>query len=342
MAMSYLESFQNTFNVRYESWLDQQFDALAQIELPDFFPVFSDHVRTLLRGGKRSRAYLIAVLANDMTASSDEVFGVCCAVELFHSFILIHDDINDSALVRRGVPTLHTFIAGYYDGDTKKGIDQAIIIGDLLHAWVTELLADMTPQVRQLFRQMVESTVMGQMIDISIRGNLRASLDQIREKDMRKTAYYSFVYPMRLGAVLAGHVDEGVHELLLRLGQQLGLAYQMQDDLLDFRSTKSGKIPMGDIQEGQMTQMVYHFLQHADEQQQSFFLAHFGQECDADVRQQLHQAFEATGTLSWAEQESAQIVESSLADQQALRELLNTEQLEYVTALIAKFNGRMV
>lgn len=165
---------------------------------------------------------------------------LACAWELFHAFLLAHDDIIDNGDYRRSQPSLHKRLAGLDAGSRAFGTHLAIIGGDLLFAASMSLLhglempADRYREVLRLFSRVAATTGFGQAIDV-VQGHVPP--DQVREDVLMneylwKTAAYTFEGPMVSGAVAAG-ADVGSQAALSRFAMALGQAYQLHNDLID-------------------------------------------------------------------------------------------------------------
>ncbi|HVM90401.1 MAG TPA: polyprenyl synthetase family protein, partial [Verrucomicrobiae bacterium] len=201
--------------------------------------------KLLLSGGKRVRPYL-AWLAYREAGGKKDVLEILAGLELFHAFALVHDDIMDRGMERHGVATTHRL---YGDG-------QAILLGDLLFNWAYELIAP-TP-ARDVFARMVDEVILGQMLDVDAVNRKKVSEQFLEEKMRLKTASYTFVRPMQFGVALAQgekRKAQRMMEFCERFGWPLGLAFQIQDDLLDLVGDAKtlGKRTMNDVSEGQKT-----------------------------------------------------------------------------------------
>lgn len=218
-----------------------------------------------LRGGKRTRAFLV-FLGYEIAKSEkrgipnsngipdqslpqrrrgvgdDKLLSAMLGIELFQSFALIHDDIIDEDSERRGGKTVHTYFKSQIiklndqkndqnDKQNHFGESLAILAGDLAFAWSMELIRKAeSKEVTRLFYQMAEETILGQTLDVLkvVRGE---EIDK-KKIDELKTAYYSVIRPLQLGALLGGGNEKLVSELKT-YGLTVGLAYQLADDYLD-------------------------------------------------------------------------------------------------------------
>ena len=211
-----------------------------------------------LRGGKRFRPALLFssyVLTKGDGTLSDGVWQFATAVELLHTFLLIHDDVADRSDTRRGGPALHLALA-----DGKLGTDLAVVMGDQLFARAIELmLASSLPNVSRVvsyYLAICRQTAAGQFLDLDAAAQplSRVTVFQTLKIAQLKTARYGFVAPLVAGAML-GNVLTARTEVWERVGRNLGLAYQLRDDLMGLfgESAVVGKPGDGDFYEGKRT-----------------------------------------------------------------------------------------
>ena len=222
----------------------------------------------LARGGKRIRPALLVMTA-EATGASPEAPGVLAAaasLEHFQSAALIHDDIADEAVERRGFPAVHI----------AEGVGVAINVGDLELVESFRGLVEapgVAPAIRErLFAelsQMMVRTVEGQALDLGWArdGRWDVSPEDYLRMATLKTAHYSVATPLAMGAVIAGAPEELV-EGLREAGIAAGLAFQIADDLLDLEGSAEtlGKRPLGDLTEGKRTLAVTGALAAFDEE----------------------------------------------------------------------------
>lgn len=224
------------------------------------------------RPGKRIRPVLTALSYEGYSAKKTPAKGLytaCCAIELLHDFMLIHDDIIDCADLRRGKPTIHKILAKTFPVKTKEklGNDLAIIAGDIVYALALEafLAIDEKPERKEAalkyFIRTAGVTALGEFIDI-LHGF--EPIDRVREKDTflnysLKTARYTFEAPLVMGALLAGAPKQDL-KTLEAIGLSIGQAFQIQDDIIGIFSTekKIGKSVLSDLAERKKTILTAH------------------------------------------------------------------------------------
>lgn len=181
-----------------------------------------------LRGGKRTRAFLVWVGSG--CRKGRDVMHAMMAVELFQTFALIHDDIIDGDATRRGGPTVHTTV----------GVPLAILAGDLALAWADELMKKGKRQTENgkredIYQKMKEEVILGQSLDVLVMEG-KPSADRATT-NRYKTAWYSVIRPLQIGASLAGASEKRLTSFV-PYGLAVGEAYQLRDDFLDGELTK--------------------------------------------------------------------------------------------------------
>ena len=196
---------------------------------------------TLAAGGKRVRPQL-AMIASQLFGGKDEdVLPAALALEVFHNFTLLHDDVMDKADVRRGRPTVHV----------KWNENTAILSGDQMLIEAYKLLsgvpADKLPKVLQLFNKMATEICEGQQYDVDFESQEHVTIDEYLKMIRLKTSVL-LANALQTGAYIAG-ADEQAQEALYQFGIHIGLAFQIQDDILDVWGNPEtfGKAVGGDI-----------------------------------------------------------------------------------------------
>jgi geranylgeranyl diphosphate synthase, type I len=263
-------SFLRTFNPFLRNVLIEFKDITTSGEAkkhPLYHSILGLH-KLLLAPGKRLRPYLAYQSAVIAGANPSHAMQLAGAVELYHDFALIHDDIVDSAATRRGVPTLHTIATAEHRkrglrGDARHfGESVAVLLGD-----VVATLADTELQracresgssiLGKVWDQMRAEVLAGQLLDVSFGA---ATTLPTRSELLRmlaiKSGRYTIARPIQMGLALAK--KEMKEEALLAFAEPLGLAFQLQDDLLStFGDTNLGKPLDADIREGKMTLLAW-------------------------------------------------------------------------------------
>lgn len=217
----------------------------------------------LASGGKRIRPTLALIAADMFGGKEEEVLPAALALEVFHNFTLLHDDVMDRALVRRGRPTVHV----KWDDNT------AILSGDqmLIEAYrlLSNVPADKLPQVLKWFNDMATGICEGQQYDVDFEQMSEVTIADYMKMIELKTSVL-LAYALKIGAYIAG-ADADQQEALYQYGMHVGLAFQIQDDLLDvYGDPKTfGKAIGGDICCNKKTFLLLAALEKADTQSQA-------------------------------------------------------------------------
>lgn len=271
------EKQQVSKRMTFEELLVSNIDPLNQLvasfiprgEHPDMNAYLYDPLAAYsANAGKRHRPFICLLACMACKGKVERAYSVAAALEHFHTAALIHDDIADEAFLRRGEPCLHRRI----------GLGLAINCGDLGLSLVNgtvikDPLLDSTTKLRLIEEliDMTQRTIEGQALDI---GWARTGRYDISEEDYlvmarHKTAYYSGALPLALGAIAANATEDTIRALR-SFGMDIGLAFQIQDDLLNLvgslESTK--KDFRVDITEGKRTLITIYALnqgQYRDE-----------------------------------------------------------------------------
>jgi len=192
-------------------------------------------------GGKRVRPVLVLMACNLFNDKIEEAVMPATGIEVFHNFTLVHDDIIDQASVRRNFPTVHS----------KWNVNQAILSGDVMAFIANDcFLQGPTHFMLKVFREFNKAAIevcTGQQLDIDYEQALLVSQEEYLRMIELKTAVL-IAASVKIGAIIGG-AGERDSEYLYEFGRNLGLAFQIQDDLLDIYGDVKlfGKIPGGDI-----------------------------------------------------------------------------------------------
>jgi len=231
--------------------------------------------------GKRLRPALVcwsfaAHRGADGVAAGEAVLGAATAVELVHASALVHDDIIDHSATRRGRPSTHAGLAalhgaGWSGTAQDYGRSTAILIGDVLLAAAPRFLLrcdvahDTLLRAHEAFVRLQVEVMAGQSLDVDAAARGTADRDQARTIAMLKSGRYSVSRPLELGALLAG-ADPAVAASMLRVGDPLGVAFQLGDDLLGVFGDPevTGKPSGADLIEGKQTLLVAETLARLD------------------------------------------------------------------------------
>jgi len=216
----------------------------------------------LLAGGKRLRP-LIGILVYEIMGGRDldGVMPIALSFEFIHTATLVHDDINDNAKLRRGVPTLHERFTPA----------EAIIAGDFMFVQGFSLAAPLDSSLVDVISRNCVNMVTAEFAQIDQRGNVDASYESQHSIIRGKTAGL-FAGCCQAAGHLAGASSEQM-DVLYSMGEEIGMAFQLVDDLLDLRGDKiTGKGVCMDLFEGKFTLPVLHAIEHLEGEDHAKFL----------------------------------------------------------------------
>ncbi|MBK7921998.1 MAG: polyprenyl synthetase family protein [Veillonella sp.] len=235
-----------------------QFDIIEQIgqdleqvevSLAASFETGAEDFNALIRplsaaGGKRLRAQLCILVALAGNSIQEERIKIAESVEMLHLATLIHDDVLDQAAIRRGESTIHTH----------KGNKIAILSGDYLFAKCFALVASLnSTEYLKVFTHIITCLVEGEFMQMEDVYRIDQGIDRYMTKTQKKTADF-MEGCMELGGMLGGWSPEHIVQLK-RYGHALGMAFQITDDIMDYResSDTTGKPSGNDLKEGLLT-----------------------------------------------------------------------------------------
>jgi geranylgeranyl diphosphate synthase type II len=225
---------------------------------------------TLEQGGKRLRPLLALISTQIFGGNPDKALPAATAIEIFHNFTLLHDDIIDQAPIRRGRDTVHK----------KWNINTAILSGDTMFAIAFGQLAksdpDKLPGLMEVFSKTAIEVCEGQQYDIDFEESDNVSIDGYINMIRLKTAVL-LAASLKIGALIAG-ADEDECEKIYLFGENLGIAFQLQDDLLDAFGNEGlfGKKTGGDIVANKKTFLYLKALESTDSEDRERLRALYG------------------------------------------------------------------
>ena len=240
--------------IEYKEIIDKELRLFS-----DKLPLLSiyDPIKYIIsNGGKRFRSSL-TLMASDLFSNQPLLaINEAIAIELFHNFTLIHDDIMDKAPIRRNLPAVHK----------KWDENIAILSGDLLYAIVNQLLSNspsQSPTLHQIFQQTAVEVCEGQSLDMEFEKLEIISISDYLKMIQLKTAVL-VACSLKMGALIGGASDKDA-QLLYDFGFNLGTSFQIHDDILDVFPNENnfGKQVGGDIIEKKKTILFIDFLRKA-------------------------------------------------------------------------------
>ena len=240
----------------------------------------NDPVKYILSiGGKRLRPVLALMSCNLFSDQIDEAILPATGIEVFHNFTLVHDDIMDHAPVRRNLPTVHN----------KWNLNQAVLSGDVMAFIANECFLQTPPRfllkVFRVFNRAAIEVCVGQQLDINFEKAAIISQEEYLRMIELKTAVL-LAASAKIGSIIGGAEDKD-SDMLYEFGRNLGLAFQIQDDLLDIYGDAKvfGKVMGGDIISNKKTFLLVKALEVASvEQTKQLHELFAGKESDPETK----------------------------------------------------------
>ncbi|MGM9802882.1 MAG: polyprenyl synthetase family protein [Muribaculaceae bacterium] len=212
---------------------------------------------TMDLGGKRLRPVLVLMACDAVGGDIENAIEPAVGLEMYHNFTLLHDDVMDKADIRRGKPTVHV----KWDDNT------AILSGDAMLTMATQLIAkaqpSVMPEVMQLFNRTAMEIYEGQQYDMDFETRGDVTVDEYINMIRLKTSVL-LGCACKMGALIGG-ADEATAQAFYEVGENLGVAFQLQDDMLDVWGDEAtfGKAIGGDIMNNKKTFLLINAMQRA-------------------------------------------------------------------------------
>jgi len=259
--------------------------------------------------GKRIRPALCLLTCEALGGHTDDALPFAAAVELLHNMLLLHDDIEDGDEVRRDQPTVWK----------RFGVPNAVNAGDYLlaraYAAVLATPVDAARKTRLMlaFTDAYERTVEGQALDINCRGDANWTLDDYMRMVVLKTGRY-LALGMVGGAIIAGAGD-AVVDAIYSMGETLGPAFQIRDDVIDLTEGKGRGGEIGcDIKEGKPSALYAHAMSHGSPEQRRALMDIMAKPREATTDDDVARAigiYEDMGAMAFAERKAEELIHES-------------------------------
>jgi geranylgeranyl diphosphate synthase type II len=299
----------------------------------------------LSRTGKGIRPALCLATCRAFGGNTDEARASATAIEMLHNAFLVHDDVEDESELRRGLPTMHA----------EHGVPIAVNAGDMLTALSVRILRDNLPllglpltwRVYDEFDHMMQESLEGQAMEL---GWVRDNRCDLSDQDylrmvLKKTCWYSFIHPCRIGALIA--TRDGVDlDRFNRFGYYLGTAFQIQDDLLNLTGDERryGKEIGGDLLEGKRTLMLIHLLRQLDARDAHRVSTYLGQPRASRSPGETRWIFDlmrSRGSLDHARKVARQLAGAALFEfTQAFRDVPESDEKTFLRQVISYMVSR--
>ncbi|MFY7898781.1 MAG: polyprenyl synthetase family protein [Chitinophagaceae bacterium] len=256
-------------------------------------------------GGKRVRP-VMCLMGNELFGDiHPDAYSVATAIELFHNFTLVHDDIMDAAPLRRGMETVHT----------KYNTNVALLCGDVMliraYDYINKIQSTHLHQVLSLFNKTAREVCEGQQLDMDFEQQTSVELSAYINMIRLKTSVL-LAASLQLGAILGG-ASEGNCNHIYQFGLNLGIAFQIQDDYLDAFGDpqKFGKDVGGDIRQNKKTFLLIHALEIANPSQKNR-IEQLIQNNPTDKVEQMLDIFKECNVDAWANELKEKYLQTAL------------------------------
>lgn len=318
-----LQRVRDRVNTALDRFLERKVRTALDMCLPPLIGVLRDFVE----GGERLRPLFLYCgwAATCDAPDADAAARVGAAIELFHSFVLIHTDVVEGAEVRRGKQTVHRTLAEHYNAPANWekakwfGLSTAILLGDLCLSWSDEVFGEAwldegrRREAIALLHIMRTELIAGQYLDLTTESH--EPLRDAWRLGRLKTARYSVELPLRIGAVLGG-ADRRILNVCRAYGRPVGEAFQLRDDLLRVfgDSEARGKPDLDDLCRGRRTVLMALAWKHATCAQRQLIVALHGKaDLNHGEAQRLRQVIVDTGAYDKVEHLISTRTERALA-----------------------------
>jgi geranylgeranyl diphosphate synthase type II len=241
----------------------------------------------------------------------DDAYQLSNAVELFHNFSLVHDDIMDEASLRRGKQTVHI----KYDNNT------ALLVGDVMlvraYEYLQKIQSAHLSKILQLFNTTAKEVCEGQQLDMDYSKMEKVDMEQYIHMITLKTSVL-LAASLEMGAVIGGASSSNCKHLY-EFGKNIGIAFQVQDDYLDAFGDAAlfGKEPGGDIKQNKKTFLLIHALEVANKDQK-LALEALLKSNENDKVEKVLEIFKACGVDTWAESIKAKYLKEAFEHLEAI------------------------
>ena len=317
------------FLKKYSKKIDDEIKNSLKTVDPDELQKSTQHL--IKAGGKKIRPSLVVLSSEAVGGTAKDAIKTAAAVELIHTFSLIHDDIMDKDDMRRGKPSVHILW----------GEPMAILAGDTLFSKAFEIVLESEingvsyERVVNALKTVVDSCIKiceGQASDMCFEGNFDVSEAEYMKMIYKKTGAL-IAASTRSGAIIGGGSPVQV-ETLTEYGRLMGLAFQIQDDYLDVISDEEnlGKPIGSDIIEGKMTLMVVHALSNASTADKNEIVSILKANEDTNVDRAI-EILEKYGSINYA----CDIARKNVEKAKNLLEILDESESKVALEMIADY-----
>lgn len=306
-----------------ETSLGEFFDAkLKDISNPFIADLVTKIKGFTLNGGKRVRPILVQMGHNLYSKDEEGIVLASASIEILQTYLLIHDDIIDQSDYRRGKPSFHKQVESVIlkrSPDAKRIAENlAIVAGDLAESYAHQAILESGVPTKQAYlaslelSSIIEKTGYGQLIDIESPFNENFNEESLMNLHLWKTAKYTVQGPLKMGAILSG-TERDITDLL-DYGDSLGIAFQLQDDIIGLFGDESvtGKSVKSDVNEGKKTLLMLKAMELSSRAEAEFIkeCLKSGNVSDSDF-EKLKGIVTRTGSLDYSSRMAADLVKKA-------------------------------
>lgn len=312
------------------SLFEQKFSTNNFNETPTNLYKPVEHIMSIQ--GKRIRPLFVLMSCDMFGGDVKQALNPAFAVEVFHNFTLVHDDIMDAADIRRGIPTVHKVF----------GVNAGILAGDVMLAYAYKYLTDVKPEnipaLLSVFNKTAIEIFEGQQMDVDFESRSDVTAQEYLKMIEFKTSVL-LACCLQLGAVLAG-ADAANQKAVYDFGLNLGLSFQIKDDYLDAfgEAAKVGKRIGGDILQNKKTLLHITCLQNCNAAQQKEFAALMHEPDEQKKIDGVKNLMEVTGAKDKVMQIAEDYYRASLLSLEQIA--IPAERKKNLAGLAAKINDR--
>jgi len=316
------------FKEYYKEMKEKVDDALkiyneSLVEENSFIKTNVDYFTDLNSGGKDIRGVLVTLGYHLLKEEKETSIPLALAYEVFQTAILVHDDIIDQDDKRRGKETIHKRNRDLLN-DTHISNSIAICMGDYGLYSANKIISDSykeSPHLGEIlsyFNNTVLNTIRGELLDVIL--PIKSKKEEIKKEELEesieeiyrlKTSHYTIIGPLCVGLILAGAKENQINEIT-KFGEKVGIAFQIQDDILGIYSDEMGKVKGSDIKEFKQTILFSHIMNTSYKEE---FLNYYGKDnLEEEKINRVKELFILSGSKKYAEDKMNDYYNQSLND----------------------------
>jgi geranylgeranyl pyrophosphate synthase len=262
-----INRFKKIFDKKFIQFLNKKIKSDFSFIKNQYLNLCFNHIINFSKEGKRIRPFIFYLILKSFNKRINQnSLKIMIALELIHLFALIQDDVMDRAKTRRNVLTLNEFIfqnSKIYNNKLKRNYSNSlsVLLSDIIFNFFYNTIFDFPYKIKNEFYKMINEVLVGQFLDLYLANEpkLNSNIKDIKNKNILKTASYTFVRPMTVAAIFC-KLDKKKIDKIKKIGFLIGDIFQSQDDLFDYYLSKKDKDTFNDLKEGQKTYITYYVL----------------------------------------------------------------------------------